>query len=123
MKALSVLVAALFACCLHAGAQVAVKIEDVNKHIGDTVKICTKIYSARYLPRVPGSPTYLEAGNAYPANTLNIFIAKKDRGNFESEPEMMYVYKEVCVTGKLELENGKAKITVTNPAQIAIKKD
>lgn len=49
-------------------------------------------------------------------------IAKKDRENFEDSPEMMYAYKDVCITGKLKLEKGKPIIIVAKPEQIIIQK-
>jgi hypothetical protein len=101
-------------------AQNTIKMEDIDKHVGDSVKICTKIYSARYLPRAEGSPTFLDAGEIYPNNPLIILIQNKDRENFEDQPEIKYVYKNVCIIGKVDLDNGKPRIIVTFPEQITI---
>lgn len=103
-----------------ANAQITVKIEDISKHVGDSVKICTKIYSARYIPRTQDAPTFLDAGDVYPNNPLIILIQKKDRENFEDQPEMKYVYKNVCIIGKVDLDKGKPRIMVTSPEQISI---
>ena len=41
-------------------AQALIKIEDINKHIGDTVKICTKIYGGQFFTRLQNNPpTYM----------------------------------------------------------------
>lgn len=103
-----------------ANAQITVKIEDISNHVGDSVKICTKIYGARYIPRAQDSPTFLDAGDVYPNNPLIILIQKKDRENFDERPEMKYVYKSVCITGKVDLDKGKPRIIVTSPEQISI---
>lgn len=35
---------------------------------------------------------------------------------------MMYAYKDVCITGKLQPEKGKLTLIVTKPEQITIQK-
>lgn len=107
-------------CCANANSQEVIKIEDISKHIGDTVKICTKIYGGRFLYRLKNSPTFLEVGDDYPNQLLTIVIWGKDLENFEDRPEMMYVYRDVCITGKLELDNGKPQIIVSKPTQIVL---
>ncbi|MBS1598384.1 MAG: hypothetical protein JST75_09160 [Bacteroidetes bacterium] len=49
----------------------------------------------------------MEVGDDYPNQPLTIVIWVKDRENFEDIPEMMYVYKDACITGKLVLDKGK----------------
>lgn len=95
--------------------QVLIKIEDINKHIGDSVKICNKIYGGKYYNSMQGSPTYIYVGNDYPNNPLAIMITKNDMENFEDSPEMIYAYKDVCITGKLQLEKGKPILIVSKP--------
>jgi len=103
-----------------AGAQVVIKIEDVNKHIGDSVKSVTKIYGGRYFKAMQGSPTCLYAGDIYPNNAITLLISKNDRENFDDEPESKYLYKTVCITGRLEMYNGKPTIKIIKPEQIII---
>lgn len=100
--------------------QITVKIEDINNHIGDSVTICSKVFEAVHQPRVKGAPTYLYIGNLYPEQPLTVLIERKDRANFDDRPEMKYVCKEVCVSGRLVLYNGKAGMIVTVPEQIVI---
>jgi hypothetical protein len=122
MKPLFVFLSATIICSTNINAQKVIKIDEVNKHMGDTVKICNKIYSGIFYNRMQGSPTYMYMGNNYPNHTLAILISKKDRGNFEDRPEMMYAYKDVCIVGKLQLENGKPIIIVTKQEDIIIQK-
>lgn len=121
MKSLAFLVLIICLCVIKSNAQVVIiKIEDILKHMGDSVKICTKIYGARYLYRIKDAPTYLEAGADYPKNPFTIVIWGKDRENFEERPEMMYAYRNACITGKLELNKDKPQIIVTKPSQIVL---
>ena len=89
MKPLLISFLTLFLLHSKASCQTPIKLEDINKHIGDSVKICNKIYGGGFLSRLPGSPTYLYVGNDAPYNPLAVMIAKKDRENFEDSPEMM----------------------------------
>lgn len=119
MKSLAFLVIIICFCVIKSNSQVVViKIEEISKHLGDSVKICTKIYGGRYLYRMKDAPTYLEAGADYPKNPLTIVIWGKDRENFEERPEMMYAYRNAYITGKLELNKDKPQIIVTKPSQI-----
>ena len=122
MKALSFYLFISIIWSSRSDAQIPIKLEDVNRHIGDTVKICNKIYGGNYFNRLPGNLTYLYVGNDYPDNLLAVKIAKEDRENFEDRPEMMYAYKDVCITGKLELDKGKPVIIVKKPEQITTQK-
>ena len=37
----------MFAVVSH--AQLAIKLDEVNKHVGDSVKVCGKVYGVKYL--------------------------------------------------------------------------
>lgn len=121
MKPLVFFVITICLCVTKTNSQVVViKIEDISTYMGDSVKICTKIYGGRYLFRMKDKPTHLEVGADYPKNPITIVIWGKDRENFEERPEMMYAYRNACITGKLEFNKDKPQIIVTNPSQIVL---
>ena len=45
---------------LSAVAQKEIDIADVANHVGDSVKICSKIYGGKYLEQTKGSPTFFK---------------------------------------------------------------
>ena len=100
-KALAAIAALLFLITVQ--AQQEIKIEDLNKHIGDSVKVCTKIYGGIFLDRSKGTPTLLNAGGNYPDAPLTIVIWSDARAKFKDAPEAFYKNKEVCITGKISL--------------------
>jgi len=101
-------------------AQTAIKLEDVGKHVGDSVKVCGKIYGGIFLDRSKGTPTFLNVGGIYPNNPLTIVIWADLRKEFEQKPEEFYKDKKVCVVGKVELFRDKPQIVLHSKGQIII---
>ena len=101
-------------------AQMEIKAEDAAKHIGDTVKVCTKIYGTRYLEQSNRAPTFLNAGASYPNSPLTFVVFGENRPAFKNKPEEFYNNKQVCVTGKIESYKGKPEIILINETQISI---
>ena len=99
-------------------SQIEIKLEDVSKHVGDSVKVCGKVYSGRYLEQSKGSPTLLNVGAAYPNQLLTIVIWSDVRKEFEKAPEEMFMNKDVCVIGKIELFREKPQIVIRSVQQL-----
>lgn len=96
-------------------AQQEIKIDDAKDHVGELVKICTKIYGGKYFER--DTLTLLNAGAPYPQSPLTVVIRGNARSEFKS-PETYYNGTEVCVTGKIELYKDKPEIEITSKSQI-----
>ena len=101
MKIICFLLSTFFS--IAAAAQTEIKMEDINKHVGDSVKICTKIYDGIYLDRSKTTLTLINAGSSYPNNPLTQVIYPELRKEYETAPEEFYKDKEVCIIGKVEL--------------------
>jgi len=84
-------------------AQTEIKLEDVKNHVGDSVKLKTKIYGGKYLENAKGSPTFLNVGDNYPNAPLTLVIWEDVRKQFPSAPEELCKDKEVWITGKVQL--------------------
>lgn len=98
--------------------QTTIKPEDVNKHIGDSVTVCGKVFSARYMENVKNSPTFLNIGAPYPNQLLTVVIWGDTRKQFEGKPEDMYNGKEICISGKVELYKNKPQLVIWKILQI-----
>jgi hypothetical protein len=101
-------------------SQTTIKLEDAAKHIGDSVIVCGKVADAAFVETMENSPTFLNLGAPYPDQLLNLVIWKDQRGQYDSSPETLYVNKNVCVTGKIELINDLPEIVIHNKRQIKI---
>ena len=102
-------------------AQQEIKIEDLDKHTGDSVTVCTKIYGGVFLERSKDSPTLLNAGGIYPNAPLTLVIWLDTRKQFKEVPEVFYKDKEICVTGKITLYKEKLQIVIYDEKQIVLK--
>jgi hypothetical protein len=99
----------------------SINLEDIEKHVGDSISVCGKVYGGRYLESVSSKPTLINVGAQFPNQLLTIVIYGSDRQNFEESPEDFYKDKEVCVSGKVELYNKKPQIVVRNRDQLVVK--
>jgi DNA/RNA endonuclease YhcR with UshA esterase domain len=115
------LVIAFFLYSFTADCQISIKLEDVNKHIGDSVTVCGKVYTARYLENANNKPTFLNIGAAFPHQLLTVVIWGEQRKEWEGKPEELYKGKEICITGKLELYNEKPQLIIKTPKQLSVK--
>jgi hypothetical protein len=103
-------------------SQVEVKTPgELKDHVGDSVKYCGKVASARLMDRTLNAPTFLNIDNPYPNQTFTVVIWKWDRANFQEKPEKFYLDKNVCIYGKLELfKETQLQITIHSEAQIVV---
>jgi len=98
--------------------QSQIELSAVSKHVGDSVRVCGKIYSGRYLENSNGAPTLLNMGAAYPDQLLTLVIYGDNRKAFGKAPELDYKDQEVCVWGKIELFKEKPQIVLTSSRQL-----
>lgn len=100
-------------------SQKKINIEDVARHVGENVTVCSKVFGTKYLDR--SGVTFINLGAAYPASPLTLVIFSRDRSNFSKVPEELYSDKQICVTGKIKEYKGKDEIIISKPDEIVIK--
>ena len=99
-------------------AQTEIKLEDIGKHVGDSVKVCGKIFGGIFLDRSKDTPTFLNVGGLYPNNPLTIVIWADLRKQFEQKPEEFYKDRNVCIFGKISLFRDKPQIVLYSKTQL-----
>ncbi len=100
--------------------QTQVKLEEVKTHIGDSVSVCGKVFSARYLESASNAPTLINLGGAYPNELLTVVIFGETRGKFKDKPEEAWKDKTICITGRITDYRGKPQIVVTKAEQVTV---
>jgi hypothetical protein len=94
--------------------------EEAAKHVGETVTICGLVASAKYAGQARGGPTFLDFGKPYPNAIFTALILGSDRPKFGT-PEKGVQGKQVCVTGQIQLYQGKPQIILNDPKQLTDK--
>lgn len=118
-KGLVALAAILLSASLY--AQQEIKIDELGKHVGDSVTVCTKIFGGVYLDRSKNTPTLLNAGGNYPDAPLTLVIWADAREHFENKPEVFYKDKQVCIKGRISIYKEKPQIVIYDEQQLTIK--
>jgi hypothetical protein len=103
---------------LYGLSQTSIKPEEAINHVGDSVKVCGKIFGGIYLENVKGQPTLLNMGGSYPNAPLTIVIWPDTRAKLAYKPEEKLKEKEVCVTGRVTLYKEKAQIEIKSSDQL-----
>ena len=103
---------------LSSQAQKEIPLDSLSSHIGDSVKVCSKIYGGIYLERSNNKPTLLNMGGAYPNSPLTILIWDDVRKQFKDAPETYYKDRDVCVFGKVIFYKDKPEIIIYDARQI-----
>ena len=94
--------------------------EEAAKHVGETVTVCGVVASAKYAGQVRGGPTFLDFGKPYPNAIFTALILGSDRAKFGA-PEKAMQGKQVCVTGQVQLYQGKPQVILSDPKQLSEK--
>jgi hypothetical protein len=84
------LIAIVLLCGTIANGQVKISLDEVKQHIGDSVQVCGKVSSTRFLESANGAPTLINLGQAYPNEKLMLVIYGENRGKFNEKPEVSW---------------------------------
>jgi hypothetical protein len=112
----------LISCAALAGWAVAAQADpltptDAVKHPGETVTVCGQVVGAKFAAWVRGGTTFLDFGKPYPDTPFTALIFSGDRAKFGT-PEKTAQGKDFCVTGKIEMYQGKPQIVLKDPKQL-----
>lgn len=106
-------------CILSLKAQTSIKLEDVSKHIGDSITVCGKVADMRYFENSKNKPTLLNIGAKHPDALLTVVIWENARALFTGKVEDL-MDKQICITGRVILYKEKPEIIIENPKQIVV---
>ena len=81
------LFAGMFLFGLMVQAQETINIDDIAKYVGKEVKVCDKVYSARFLDNSARQLTLINLGGKYPNQKMTVVIDGDSRKNFTWKPE------------------------------------
>ena len=102
-------------------SQKTIPLEDVSKHIGDSVTVGGQVSGGRFLETAKNTPTFINLGQAFPNHSLTIVIWNEIRKQFETAPEVLFKEKEICVAGRIELFRDRTQIVLTRKKDVITK--
>ncbi len=100
-------------------SQSVIKLDDVSKHIGDSVTVCGKVADLRYFENSKNQPTFLNIGAKFPNQQITVVIWGESRKLFTTKVEDLRD-KEICITGRIILYKEKPEIIIYRPDQIVL---
>ena len=106
-------------CVVSLTAQIKINLEDVSKHVGDSVTVCGKVADMRYFENSKNKPTLINMGAKHPNGLLTLVIWEDARTLFTSKIENL-MDKDICVTGRIILYKEKPEIIIEKPSQIVV---
>jgi CHAT domain len=91
-----------------------------RRHVDEDAKVCGFVAQARYAEASNGQPTFLDFGQPFPNEVFSAVIwgGAPERAKYQDPPDVLFVRREVCITGRIELYADKPQIVVRNPAQL-----
>ena len=92
-------------------------------YVGEYVTVCGEVVSAHFASRSRGEPTFLNIDEPYPRQTFTVVIWGNNRNKFGGDPENTLLWKDVCVTGRIEIFRGVAQITAKSSDQIRVSEE
>jgi hypothetical protein len=98
----------------------AVTLEEIGLFIGDSVTVSGVVFTTRYFTETANQPTVLNIGAPYPNQLLTVVIEKSLRDEFAEKPEVLYLNKEVSVSGKVILYRNKPEIVIKDKSQLTV---
>lgn len=110
----------LVALSFSARSQVKIELTEVSKHVGDSVEVRGKVYTARYFADSKNTPTLLNLGAGYPNQLLTVVIYGDARKEFDTAPEVLFKDQTIKVIGKIELYKDRPQIVIHSKKQIVM---
>lgn len=113
-----------FALCvsgvLGAAAQDTPRISaaDARKYVGKVVTACG-VVTTHHCPR-PRKTTYLDLNSPYWQEGISVAIPAANRSAFGMRVEDRYAFRSVCGTGRVQREDQRYVITISEPSDLRI---
>lgn len=97
-----------------------VAIKNAGKYIGTKVNMCGKITGSKAPASNSARETVLLLHDLGNTASINVVIRNEYRKRFSYKPEEYLYNKNVCFTGMLASENGRAELLIGRPEEIRL---
>ena len=121
LKRKLIIIAALV--CIAFAQEQSIASDKAIDYVGEYVTVCGEVVSAHFASRSRGKPTFLNIDEPYPRQTFTVVIWGNNRNKFGGDPENTLLWKDVCVTGRVEIFRGVAQVTAKSSDQITVSEE
>ena len=118
----NLIIIAVLVCIAFAQEQ-SIASDKAIDYVGEYVTVCGEVVSAHFANRSRGKPTFLNIDEPYPRQTFTVVIWGNNRNKFGGDPENTLLWKDVCVTGRVEIFRGVAQVTAKSSDQITVSEE
>jgi len=109
--------------CIAFAQEQSIASDKAIDYVGEYVTVCGEVVSAHFANRSRGKPTFLNIDEPYPRQTFTVVIWGNNRNKFGGNPENTLLWKDVCVTGRVEIFRGVAQVTAKSSDQITVSEE
>lgn len=109
-----ILTSLLLTLCCAVQAQKKIELQDISRHVGDSVIVGGKVASSRAVNG--GKLLLINLGGAYPNQLLTVVLNEELQKALEES--LKRELQTLSVAGKVELYRDKPQIVLKSPAQI-----
>lgn len=95
-----------------------IAVRDVFRHIGDSVRFCSKVYRVHKALSGNQSFTLLDLQADYSEPIVTVMIGAGDLAQFGADPAALFLNRDACVSGVVALRNNVPTVVVRNKNQL-----
>lgn len=117
MKKLYLILLSLSLLCT-VQSQTKVPLSTANKHFGETVTICDQLFGENLIADIQSKTSLLLLGSTT-AEQIAVVLPELSKQKI-SKNKYFYLGKQVCITGKLTLANGKKELIISSESDIKL---
>jgi len=94
--------------------------EQAKDFIGKKVTVCGEVKGTHV---TKGKVNFLRFGSDYPNQVFSVIIYANDAIKFKETPANVYAGKTICVTGVINLYEGKPEMEIDTESQVKIQEE
>lgn len=96
-----------YSCSQDSAAGDLIPASEAHKYVGKNKTVSGTVVAARYAAGSRGQPTFLNFEEPHPNQVFGVVIWGSDRPKFENPPEIVFLGRQLHVTGLIKKYQGK----------------
>ncbi|PKD43688.1 hypothetical protein [Rhodohalobacter barkolensis] len=98
--------------------EVTTSANEAGEHRGKYAEVCGEVVSVQTIYQIDGEPTFINFGEEYPNQHFTGLIWGEDRAEWQTLPEDLYINRNICVEGYIQIHEGTPQIRINSTEQV-----